>query len=237
MARSSSAIIRNKPSRVLSVTYDSSVASSGFEYAEGNGFFRHGIVSLAQFDLRGRMRNDGLEFRLERRVGGLFEVLRRRIVAARQNSFGIGQTHLLQRLLQQHLALRHGGFGRAVHRGDELVQLIADAEHAHHAFGFRELRRQVDFHLGVLQETVGHAQLSHRAVDALIESLFQARRRVAVRQGAQVGADVHCRSLRPSPEPPRKCRQAGSIVSCLDSQRPAAEFALLCANFPPLRQH
>ena len=62
-------------------------------------------------------------------------------VGRNESLSGLADRELFQRLFQQHSALRHGRFGRAVHRRDELIQLIADAEHAHHAFGLREFRR------------------------------------------------------------------------------------------------
>src|SRR5690606_17138989 len=83
--------------------------------AEPRSLGRDGVVLLGDADLIGGLLDDRHKALADLITAGLIQVLGCRIIATGEDAFGIGYGHLLHRVQQQLLGLRHGGFGGLIH--------------------------------------------------------------------------------------------------------------------------
>ena len=152
------------------------------DHPEARGLAGEAVVLLGQTDLVGGLLDDGQELGADLFAAGLVQVLGGGVLRAAGDALGVLHGHLLHRVHQQRLGLRHGGFGGFVHARFKLINLRAHAHHLHGLCGFAEVARQFDAHVRVVAEAAGFAQLLHGYFGALGEGVLEAAAGVTLGQ-------------------------------------------------------
>ncbi|MPN43510.1 hypothetical protein SDC9_191070 [bioreactor metagenome] len=124
------------------------------DQAEIGGLAGEVVVLLGQLQLAGRRLDDRPEAGNQLVARRTPEILGDAVVTTGEDGLGILQRHPADGIGKDGQGFGDGVLRRMIHRFDQLIGLLAHAEHAQGRFGIIEIARQRNLHLLIAEETI-----------------------------------------------------------------------------------